>query len=387
MINHLDRLFSTLYERCFESSEGPFTSIGNELINTFKLAAVSLWLDNPQVESAPSRIAFSYTRDISEITENDRNLALQILQSKETLSGTYSTMHYFALPLMGKHTNSSLILWSDNPFSMEFADLSVNLGERLAKLIDLVVGLNAPNMQRVSRELQATRFFQQQLMPNIQNVDQTSSIAYRVLPAHELGGDYLDILLYPGGSIGLTVADAMGKGVPGAFVMLVARTMFRMLAKDIDLPSKILYELNNQFISELTQLDSFVTQFFGIYQPKQGKLIYANAGHNLPLIWRKNESRVSVLTGRGIAIGGKENAEYESYSADLNKGDILIVFSDGLKEIKDHKNREFGIEGISQSLKKFQEYDAEGICDGLINTVMRQCDKQSDDMSFLVLKA
>lgn len=381
-----NKLLINLYEKCLSCSISPYAALGESLAGALDLCAVSLWMDHPHIRQAPSRIEFFQGDPELRLTAIDQQVATQVLDSLESVSGSDGSLYYWAGPLKGRQTTCSCVLWSKHPFESRTLTFLEGIIKRLAILVDVIATSTAGGAQRISKELRTTRFIQQQLMPKVDICRAGLSLAYRTLPVHELGGDYIDVFSYQDGSIGFTVADAMGKGVPGAYVMLIARTIFRMIAKEAAFPSAVLNELNTQFISEVAQVDTFVTQFYGVFNPATRKLVYANAGHNQPiLLWRKT-GKASVLPGTGIAIGGKSGAKYTAYAAELNEGDILIVYSDGLKEIRNDQNQEFGIKGITQTLMRYKEYSADGICDGVVNSVMRYCKAQTDDLSFLILK-
>ncbi|NLJ74398.1 MAG: serine/threonine-protein phosphatase [Firmicutes bacterium] len=375
-----------LYEICLTSRTGSYSIIGERLVSELDLFAVSVWSEHPQVRKAASRIVFFQRADEPELVHKDQEVAFQALDQQALLQGTYGELFYWAKPLAGRYTPNVLIVWSKEAFDNKQLAFLAELGERLTVLLDVVTVTNPALYNRIARELRSTQFIQSQLMPPMDALGGKMFLAYRTLPAHELGGDYLDIITHSDGSIGLTVADAMGKGVPGAFVMLIARTIFRLLVKDAALPGVVLRELNKHFAAEISEVDTFVTQFYGIYDPERRHLLYANAGHHPPIIFQRSSGRMSILPGRGMALGGRPDTIYECFSTSLEVGDILLIFSDGLREARDQDNRQFGLEGITNTLIKYKEYSADGICDGLVYSVMRYSEVQDDDISFIVLK-
>lgn len=381
----------SLFQACLNSPEAPLQVLGEELLQGLGVAAVSIWTENLRVPGALTRMVYQQKLDEQALPKEDYEVAAQVRQSQTLQSGAVrldrrSSFHYWATPLFGRTLNYYLVLWSASRFVPAEEEIFRELGQHLTVLLDVILSSDLFNVRRVTRELQAAQFLHQQLMPSITSLQVDSFLAYRTLPMHELGGDYLDILRYPDGTLGLTVADAMGSGLPAAFVVLMARTIFRLLTKAATTPSEVMAELNNHFVSEVANLDTFVTQFYGVFDPRQNKLIYANAGHNPPVVLRRSSGRVTFLPGRGVALGGMLSAEYSLFSTELEEGDILLIYSDGLKEARDEMNKPFGLEGISRTLMRYKEYSADGICDGLVSSVMRHSSVQTDDISFIVLK-
>ena len=375
-----------LYEKCLTSGGCPYAILGEQLVSRLQLSAVSIWVEHPRVREAASRIVFFQRAQLPELVHWDQNAAFQVLDQQEVLQGSELGLFYWAAPLKGEQASNVWIVWSKTPFEEKQLIFLKEFSKRLTVLLDLITLTNPKNFKRVARELKSTQFIQNQLMPSMNVLGGKMFLSYRTLPAHELGGDYLDIITNGDGSIGLTVADAMGKGVPGAFVMLIARTIFRLIVKNTLIPSMVLRDLNYHFISEISEVDTFVTQFYGVYYPDRRQLLYANAGHHPPILFRRTKNSTSILPGRGMALGGREDSIYECFSTDLEVGDILVIFSDGLREARNSENRQFGLEGITNTLLKYKEYSADGICDGLVYNVMKYSETQEDDISFIVLK-
>lgn len=382
----------SLYEACLSSETAPFEALGRELIRGLEAVAVSIWTEHPRVPGALSRMVYQQTLKNDELPQQDYYAARRVQSAEGLITDTVTLkgrrrLSYCALPLRGRKAQFFLVFWASEPFGEQEAHVLSELAGRLCTLLDVVLSSDLFQVQRVSSELQAAQFLQRQLMPCLDCLPSESQLAYRNLPVHELGGDYLDVLRYPNGTLGLTVADAMGSGVPAAFVMVMARTIFRLITKVTTTPSSVLHELNNHFISEIADVNTFVTQFYAVFDPVSRRLEYANAGHNAPVLLRRETGKVAFLPGRGIALGGVGDSEYVQKSIDLEEGDILVMYTDGLKEARDDQNNSFGLQGISRTLLNYKEYSAEGICDGLINNVLRHSSVQVDDLSFLVLKA
>ncbi len=385
-----DFLFD-LYDKCLGSIDAPFHVLGEELVTITGAGAASLWIENSGAPGTLTRLAFHSRMKYEELAQEDHRRAMGIYSSRGEMQGTVrltrgSSLTYWGSLVGGGRADLILMFWSNRPFTQDDLEHFQEILAYVSKLVDVILSSDLFGGQRVTRELQMARLLQKQLMPKLDSSKVYSSLAFRMLPVYELGGDYVDVIAFQNGLIGLTVADAMGSGVPAAFVMLMARTIFRLMTRTVASPSQVLFDLNNYFMAEIAHLNSFVTQFYGVFEPSTRRFLYTSAGHAKPLLFRRESQDVSILPSTGVALGVKGNAEYPSSATQLEEGDILVLYSDGLTEARNEQNEQFGVEGITQALLNYKEYDADGICDGLIHSVLKHCKTQSDDISLIVVK-
>jgi serine phosphatase RsbU (regulator of sigma subunit) len=115
-------------------------------------------------------------------------------------------------------------------------------------------------------------------------------------PAREVGGDFYDFHLLSEDRLGVVVGDATGKGVPAALVMASARSMLRALAQASNSPGEVLRRVNDALVTDIPP-NMFVTCFYAIVDPHSGTLKYANAGHDLPYLWRGGDADQLRATG------------------------------------------------------------------------------------------
>jgi serine phosphatase RsbU (regulator of sigma subunit) len=119
-------------------------------------------------------------------------------------------------------------------------------------------------------------------------------------PAREVGGDFYDFLEFPDGRFGLVVGDATGLGMPAALVMATTRGMLRAVVQSLESPGEVLARVNEALVADIPP-STFVTCFYGVLDPKDGHLSYANAGHNLPC--RRHDGQAEELRARGLPLG------------------------------------------------------------------------------------
>jgi serine phosphatase RsbU (regulator of sigma subunit) len=161
-------------------------------------------------------------------------------------------------------------------------------------------------------------------------------------PAREVGGDFYDFLDLEDGRMGFVVGDVTDKGVPAAIVMATTRTMLRAAAQRLFSPGEVLKRVNDVLVTDIPP-NMFVTCLYAILDPESGRLLYANAGHDLPYRRRggRNEG-AEELRATGMPLGLMPGMGYEEKEIVLEKGESVLFYSDGLVEAHDPRREMFG---------------------------------------------
>jgi serine phosphatase RsbU (regulator of sigma subunit) len=154
------------------------------------------------------------------------------------------------------------------------------------------------------------------------------------------------------GQLGLVVGDATGKGVPAALVMSTTCGMLRAVALSVDSPGEAL-ERVNEALSARIPANMFVTCFYAILEPESGRLLYANAGHDLPYLRRGGGAE--ELRARGMPLGLMQGMGYEENEATLEPGDITLFYSDGLVEAHNPRREMFGFPRLKRLMSEHAE--------------------------------
>jgi predicted ester cyclase len=177
----------------------------------------------------------------------------------------------------------------------------------------------ARERERVEQELLVARRIQHASLPKEVPTLEGWQISPLYRPAREVGGDFYDFHLLPGGQLGLVVGDATGKGVPAALVMSTTCGMLQLAAQALDSssPGEVLAQVNETLLDRIPT-NMFVTCFYAMLDPKSGSLSYANAGHDLPYLQRGNEAE--ELRARGMPLGLMSAMSYEEGEASLTEG-------------------------------------------------------------------
>jgi len=192
----------------------------------------------------------------------------------------------------------------------------------------------------LEQELSMARDIQQALLPKGLPQLEDWKISHHYQPAKEVGGDFYDFLELEDGRLGLVVGDATGHGMPAALVMATARSMLRAVAQAYNSPGEILRRTNDPLVMDIPP-NMFVTCFYAILDPKSGRLLYANAGHDLPYLNRSGND-AEELRARGMPLGLMPGMSYEEGEVSLSEGNCVLFYSDGLVEAHNPKGEMFG---------------------------------------------
>ncbi len=212
-------------------------------------------------------------------------------------------------------------------------------------------------------------------------------IAASMSAAKDVGGDFYDFFRIDDDRIGFVIADVSGKGVPAAIFMAVSRTLIRATAIRGVSPSECM-SYSNRLLEKESVNCMFVTVFYGIYQLSTGQINYCNAGHNSPYLIKADGTSVALPISIDPIVGVIEDAEFHDKQIQLEQGDTLLLFTDGVTEAMNSQLEEFGEQRL---LETIQETTSDN-CQDLINTIKKSVStfagqtEQSDDITLLALK-
>lgn len=201
--------------------------------------------------------------------------------------------------------------------------------------------------QQLDLDLSLASSIQKLLLPSRAPLVPGLDIELRYVPAQRVGGDLYDLIELPGGRLGVAIADVSGKGIPASLVMTSCRSHLRQIAPRHASPARVLCELNSAMLGDMQQ-GMYVTVCYAIIDPAAEEVLYARAGHELPLLVRRDESgkgSASFLDADGMPIGMVPNDSFEGYVEDrrarFGPGDHLLLYTDGITEAPNLEDREF----------------------------------------------
>jgi phosphoserine phosphatase RsbU/P len=238
-------------------------------------------------------------------------------------------------------------------------------------------------------ELAAARIIQGAILPAIPQADSGLEIAARYAPARELGGDLYDFSAYGAQQLGIALGDTSGKGVAAALYSAVTIGIFRSLAPQRLAPGRILEEME-RLLSERRIEGRFTTFCFALWHRGRRELRLANAGQTEPLLLKPGRIETLALTGFPLGLGVARGG-YQELRLRLERGDTLILYSDGLTESQNPAGELFGIERLRESAGRLAARPGVSparLADGILKAV-DQFTRQaplSDDRTLLVLR-
>ncbi|HEY3307411.1 MAG TPA: SpoIIE family protein phosphatase [Desulfuromonadaceae bacterium] len=285
-------------------------------------------------------------------------------------------------------------------FTEEFTGLLASLAGQLAQAVTIVREMEGKERERsqkekaqleharVMRDMEIAQQIQISLLPSSAPEIFGLEMGGRCVSAAHVGGDYYDFFQHDEHTVDLLIADVSGHSVGAALIMAEVRTLLRAQVNSALNASSILQALNNQLYDDLTRAELFITMFYAKYNSATGRLSYSNAGHNHPLIRRGSLASCIDLDADGLIIGVKKSVIFEERGIELMKGDVLLLYTDGLNEATDANGNFFGTDRICTILDQVSHQPVKEIIDFFFRSIIEFTGSTTfqDDISIVVLK-
>ena len=255
---------------------------------------------------------------------------------------------------------------------------NMRLGEEIAARIE--------TERRAAREMEIARDVQSRLLPQSPPVLKTLDLAACCIQARAVGGDYYDFLDLGADRVGLVLADVSGKGVHAALLVANLEAYLRSQCSMAPLePVRMLQQVNRMLYAS-TAPQHYATLFFGVYDDTTRELLYVNCGHNPP-IWLRPDGSVTRLEATATVIGAFERWQGTACRAQLDPGDLLVVFSDGVTEAN-RGEEEFGEVRLIDELRENRRRPVAEIVPAILASVQQfSAGDQYDDLTLLAARA
>ncbi len=262
-------------------------------------------------------------------------------------------------------------------FISRFASSAIDNAFMIEKIIE---------SKRIEHEINIARDIQLSLLP--QKIPELENFEISVIyePINEVGGDYYDILKEKNGITPVLIADVEGKGLSAALLAASSQAVFRSLNELYFFePAKFISKANS-LIYDLTRGKHFITLFWMLIDDAKKSVTYVNAGHVEPFLVSKN--KVVRLSKGGFLTGFVGNTKYEKETLQLKKGDVIVTFTDGVPEVENPDEREFGQEAVIDFIKKNKKLSAYKISEKLFKTInnFSHNKKFRDDFTLVIIK-
>jgi phosphoserine phosphatase RsbU/P len=241
--------------------------------------------------------------------------------------------------------------------------------------------------RRLESELELSQIVQRALLPQRMPMISGVEIAAFSRPAEIIGGDYFDFFKFRDGAEGLVIADVSGHGVSAGMLMSSLQTAIQTMAPYADSPAEILERINRFYIHNIN-FTTFVTVFLARFDPITLTLTYVNAGHNPPAVYRSESNDVRWLMPTAPAIGLAEIFLPRTESVILSKGDSLLLYTDGVTEVFNTSNEQFGQDRLAELFLQSTHLTAPNLLQAVLQQSSAFGDNKSlaDDLTMVALK-
>ncbi|MBQ2642294.1 MAG: SpoIIE family protein phosphatase [Eubacterium sp.] len=246
------------------------------------------------------------------------------------------------------------------------------------------------NNERIHSELNLANSIQANILPNtFPPFPKYSEFdLYAIMePAKEVGGDFYDFFMIDETHIAVVIGDVSGKGIPAAMVMVITRTLIKNHA-EIDLSPGEVFTRTNKMLAESNEEGLFVTAWMAVIDLTDGGVVYTNAGHNPPII-RKKDKDFEIHNGKpGFVLAGMDGLQYDNFNTKLEPGDELLIYTDGVTEANNENNELYGTERMMNYLNAHKGMTATETLKGLRADVSEFAGEaeQFDDITMLMFK-
>ena len=271
---------------------------------------------------------------------------------------------------------------------LDFEDLQVTIDRTLRHLEEWRDALQSRDkLVALQNELDVASSTQQSILPKVFPQSADYQVFAHMEPARNVGGDFYDVIRLDRGHLGLAIADVSDKGVPAALFMMSSRTLLKGAAIGTGDPGEALQEVNDLLYEE-NETMMFVTVLYSVYNPETGRLTYSNGGHDAPMLIRPDgSSELLPLTG-GVALGVAPDFKFPSQTVQLEPGDTIMLYTDGVTEAMDENGEQFGVERMHEVFAGNPPENSQQAAEAMFQAVRDFVGDtpQSDDITCLVLR-
>jgi sigma-B regulation protein RsbU (phosphoserine phosphatase) len=315
----------------------------------------------------------SMVRDL--VTDEGKSLLVRDARSDQDFASRTSILmqqirSILAVPLQTDKAVIGLLYLDSLNFSREFTVEDLNLVTVMANIAAIRIEHarlveQEESRKLIDRELERAADIQRSLLPSQAPEIGGFELAGYNAPCRTVGGDYYDFLSYPDGRVALLIGDVSGKGLGAALLMSSLQARSQVFFENPDDLAAQVSKLNRSVAGNCPE-NCFITFFVTVLNPADGELTYCNAGHNPPLLIRQN-GEVELLEATGIPLGISRGMSYQQNSCRIEKGDILVLFSDGVTEARGGADaeQEFGEERLISAVKKERDRSAAEVIEGI----------------------
>ncbi len=239
----------------------------------------------------------------------------------------------------------------------------------------------------IKKEMELAKRIQQYIIPKDFSHIEYPVISGRYLPIEDIGGDFFDCYQLPDDKYGFLIADVVGHGIPAALIMTMSKMTFNVYSALYDKPDKVM-DIVNRSIRGLLLDNQYVTSFYIVYDNRKKRIHFTNAGHVKVLYYRASKKRILGLDSNGFFLGITEQNSYDAKSLPVEEGDRIFLYTDGMTEIKNSNNEDYGENRLAKSIIKNSGIRGDDFCNAILRDVslFTALDERNDDIAFLSIE-
>ncbi len=300
------------------------------------------------------------------------------------------------MPLLYGKQNMGVLALGNGPSSPSFTPSDFVVFKSIAEqsafaLYNAIIYSEANEKKRLDHDLEIARDIQRILLPSEAPVIPGFEISGINIPARHVSGDYFDYLTVDNDKLGVAIADVSGKGVPASIIMAICRSVLRSQAAGNPSPADVLQKVNRQLYPDIKE-DMFISMAYLILDHVQGTVMLSRAGHDAPILFDNAAGTATPVKPPGMVLGIDSGSVFDRITGDfaltLNRGDCLLLYTDGVTEALDGNGDEFGPDRMIESVRASAPEGAPAVITRLIDELRSfvGAQPQNDDITLIAIR-
>jgi phosphoserine phosphatase RsbU/P len=324
---------------------------------------------------------------------NDLSEVPELVKLRGSAFGTASVM---AAPLSYGKQDLGVLAVANGPLGAPFSQGDFVVFKSIAEqsafaLYNAIIYSMANEKKRLDHDLEIARDIQRILLPVEAPAINGFQISGLSVPARQVSGDYFDYIQVDNERLGVAIADVSGKGVPASLIMAICRSVLRAEAARNPSPADVLRKVNRQLYPDIKE-DMFISMAYLILDHQRDGVTLARAGHDAPLLYKRNSQTVTPVKSPGMVVGIDSGNVFDRLTSDfavpLERDDCLILYTDGVTEALNTEGDEFGLDRMIQSVRASATDGAQTIVKRIIEDVRNFTGSvpQNDDITLIAIR-
>jgi phosphoserine phosphatase RsbU/P len=324
---------------------------------------------------------------------NEFSEAPELAKLRDSSFGASSVM---VAPLLYAKQNMGVLALANSrmgaPFSQNDFVVFKSIAEQSAfALYNAIIYSEANEKKRLDHDLQIARDIQRILLPAEAPQLNGFEISGLNVPARQVSGDYFDYIKIDDERLGVAIADVSGKGVPASLIMAICRSVLRSQAIGNPSPADVLQKVNRQLYPDIKE-DMFISMAYLALDHARGTVTLARAGHDAPLLYKQATRKIQPLKTPGMVVGIDSGDVFDRLTKDvaveLEAGDFILLYTDGITEALDNEGDEFGLERTIAAAQSCAKEGAQAIVNRILDELRNFVGStpQNDDITLIVIR-